>query len=78
LAIVIVAALSIFTAVTTGWALRSEHGIAAPPQPAAWSHATPNVGLHVRGVQFAVGSQPTSHGVLRFSQGPSPTNHKPT
>ena len=78
LAIAVVAALSIFTAVTTGWALRSAHGITAPPQPAAWSHATPNVGLRVHRAQSAVGSQPTSHGVLRFSQGSSPTNHKPT
>ncbi len=78
LAIAVVAALSMFTAVTTGWALRSAHGIAAPPQPAAWSHATPSVGLHVHRARFAVGSQPMSHGVLRFSQGSSPTNHKPT
>ncbi len=78
LAIVVVVALSIFTAVTTGWALRSAHGIAAPPEPAAWSHATPNVGLHVYRAQFAIGSQPASHNVLRFPQGSSPTNHKAT
>ena len=78
LAIAVVAALSMFVAVTTGWALRSAHGIAAPPEPAAWSHATPNVGLHVDRVQFAVGSQPTSDGILRSSQGSSHTNHKPT
>jgi hypothetical protein len=78
LAIAVVAALSMFVAVTTGWALRSAHGIAAPPEPAAWSHATLNVGLHVDRAQFAVSSQPTSHGVLRSSQGSSPTHHKPT
>jgi hypothetical protein len=78
LAIAAVAALSMFVAVTTGWALRSAHGIAAPPEPAAWSHATLNVSLHVDRAQFAVSSQPTSHGVLRSSQGSSPTHHKPT
>lgn len=78
LAIAVVAALSIFTAVTTGWALRAAGGTAAPPQPAAWSHASPNAGLHVHRARFAVDTQPTSHGVLRFSQGSSPTDHKPT
>jgi hypothetical protein len=74
----VVAALSMFVAVTTGWALRSAHGIVAPPEPAAWSHPTLNVGLHVDRVQFAVGSQTTSYGVLRSSHDFSPTNHKPT
>jgi len=78
LAVAVVAALGIFTAVTTGWALRSADGNAAPPQPAAWSNATLNTGLHVQRAQFAVDTQPPSHGVLRFSQGSSPTDHKTT
>lgn len=78
LAIAYVAVLGIFTAVTTGWALRSANAVAAPPQPAAWTHATPYAGLHVGRAQFAVDSQPVRNGVSLLSQGYSPTNHGPT
>ena len=80
-AIAIAAALSLFVALIAGSALRPRFSAAALPEPAAWSHGTPDVGQ----VQIHAGSQPASQlgrGSLSgsswaYSQGVSPTNKKP-
>src|SRR6202453_4350866 len=71
LAIAAVAALSMFVAVTTGWALRSAHGIAAPPEPAAWSHATLNVSFHVDPAELAASLKPTKNAWMTHDRPPT-------
>lgn len=72
-AIAIVAALSLFAAVTAGWALRSGLAAAAVLQPAAWSQGNSDIGVDVGHLQFAHDSQPTNH----LDHGSSPTRQKP-
>jgi len=73
LAIAIFAALSVFAAVTTGWASRgSAVAAAAVPQPPALSQAT-HVGVNAGHVQFADRPHPMSY----FVRGFSPTHQKP-
>jgi hypothetical protein len=73
LAIATVAALSLFTAVTTGWASRGTmlaQGAASLP---ALSHGT-HVGVNVGQAQLGDRSQPTSY----LAHGSSPTHQKQT
>jgi hypothetical protein len=64
-AIAVVAALSLFAAITTGWASRaSALAGTAPPQPAASAQAAPHVGA-------------ASHVAHGFSSSPSPRHQKP-
>jgi hypothetical protein len=73
LAIAIVTALSLFTAVTTGWAARgSMHAQVAAPLPAALSQGT-HVGVNVGHAQLSDRSQPTSF----LAHGSSPMHEKP-
>jgi hypothetical protein len=77
LAIAIVAALSLFTAVTTGWALRgSALAQIAGPLPAAWqvTHVGVNVAHSQPDAQPGDPSQPASY----LTHGTSPTHQKPT
>jgi hypothetical protein len=72
--IAIFAALSMFAAVTTGWASRgSAVAAAAVPQPPALSQAT-HAGVNAGHVQLADRPHPTSYLV----HGSSPTHQKPT
>ncbi|SOX53108.1 hypothetical protein MAAFP003_1778, partial [Mycobacterium ahvazicum] len=43
-AIAVIAALSLFASLIAGSALRSQFSAATLPEPAAWSHSTPNSG----------------------------------
>ena len=77
-AIAIVAALSLFGAVTTGWAARgSVFATAALPQPAALSHGTPTAGVDFGYLQPDDHSQPTSLFARSATSGNS-THQKPT
>jgi hypothetical protein len=74
LAIAAVAALSLFTAVTTGWASRGAMlAQVAAPLPAALSHGT-HVGVNVGHARLGDRSQPTSD----LAHGSSPTHQKQT
>jgi hypothetical protein len=72
-AIVVVAALSLFVSLVAGSALRSQFSAATLPEPAAWSHVTPNGGPSHAGSK----SSATIHLQHASSWGISPTNKKP-
>ncbi|HTY29858.1 hypothetical protein [Mycobacterium sp.] len=64
-AIAIVAAFGAFVALVAGSALRPPFAAAAPPEPAAWSQGSPDVGAPAGQLQ------------LRASRHSAPTNGKP-
>jgi hypothetical protein len=72
-AIAVVAALSLFVSLVAGSALRSQFSAATLPEPAAWSHVTPDVGQS----QARSASPATIHRQHASSWGASPTNKKP-
>ena len=78
-AMAIVAGLSLFAAVTTGWAARgSLLAGAALPQSAALSQETLHVGVNAGHVRVDHQSQLISHVAYGFSSGSSQTPQKPT
>jgi hypothetical protein len=72
-AIAVVAALSLFVSLVAGSALRSQFSAATLPEPAAWSHVTPDAGPS----QARSESPATIHLQHASSWRSSPTNKKP-
>ncbi|WP_082958836.1 hypothetical protein [Mycobacterium sp. E3198] len=70
LAIAIVAALSVLVALIAGSSLRPQFSAAAPPEPAAWIHAAPDVQADAGQVELRVAARD-------FSPGSTPTDKKP-
>ncbi len=70
MAIAIVAALSVFVALIAGSSLRPQLSAAALPEPAAWTHADPDVQPYAGPVELHVAAH-------AFSPASAPTDKKP-